>query len=38
MLSHTMEEIRAYIPFGASHRVNCEHSTLTKRGIWPDTA
>lgn len=35
MLSHTMEEIRANIPFGASHRVNCDTPPL--QGNCPDT-
>src|SRR3569833_156187 len=35
MLSHTMEEIRANIPFGATHRVNCDTPPL--QGNCPDT-
>jgi len=35
MLSLTMEEIRANIPFGAAHRVNCDTPPL--KGNCPDT-
>ncbi len=35
MLSHTREEIRARIPFGASHRVNFDTPPL--KGNCPDT-
>ena len=35
MLSLTTEEIRACIPFGASHRVNCDTPPL--KGYCPDT-
>src|ERR1700728_3081926 len=36
MLSLTMEEIGACIPFGASHRVNCDTPPL--KGNCPDTS
>src|SRR6185437_2086418 len=36
MLSLTMEEIRACIPFGAAHRVNCDTPPL--KGTCPDTS
>ena len=36
MLSLTMEEIRARIPFGASHRVNFDTPPL--KGNCPDTS